>query len=396
MKTRDFLWNVHTRNNISFSNGKGSYLTRRNFFFKQYKYLDFNSGGGVNSLGYGNKKLVSSITKQAKKIWHLSNYYQNPLAEKLAKELCTLSNLEKAFFVNSGSEGVEFAFKIARKFFHNQGLAKHKVISIKNCYHGRTMGALSATENIKYTEGFGPLLDGFVNVEANIDSIENSIDEETAAIIVEPIQGNGGMIFLGWDFLQNLRSICDKYGILLILDEIQTGIGRTGKFFSYEYAQINPDILLLSKGIAGGFPFGCVLSTEKIANCIQSSGHGGTFGGNLLGVVAAREVVRQISNKAFLDNVTNLSKILQDEIKLIHHKFPHIIKEIRGFGLMKGLKINDSINPNLIVKKAIDSQLLLLGTANQNTIRITPPLVINEEEIKIGFKKLKNVLKSIN
>ena len=389
-----YLWNVHKRQNICFSHGKGCYLFSSQPIFKKNKYLDFNSGGGVNSLGYSHPKLVSAITKQAKRIWHLSNYFENKMAENLSKKLSQLSGLDKVFFVNSGAEGVEFAFKVARKFFFNQNKEKYEIMSLKMGYHGRTLGALSASANEFYRKGFGPLLEGFIHAEANIQDIKQKITPKTACIIIEPIQGNEGMKFLGWKFLKELRELCTENDILLILDEIQTGIGRTGKFFAYEHANIKPDILILAKGIAGGFPLGAVLSNEDIANSIPISGHGGTFGGNLLGISVAEETIKQISNKKFLEHVTFIAKIIDDELNALHKLFPNIIDEVRGFGLMRGLKINKNINLEDLMTEALKEHLIL-GSASGGILRITPPLIITEEEFKIGINKIKTILSKL-
>ena len=390
-----YLWNVHKRQDISFTSGSGCYLFSRKFIFKKEKYLDFNSGGGVNSLGYSHPNLVSAITKQAKKIWHLSNYFESTMAESLSKKLCKLSGFDKVFFVNSGAEGVEFAFKVARRFFFNQNKEKYEIISLKTGYHGRTMGALSACANEFYRKGFGPLLEGFIHAEPNIEDIKQKITPKTAGIIVEPIQGNEGIMFLGWKFLQELRELCTKNDILLILDEIQTGVGRTGKFFAYEHANIKPDILILAKGIAGGFPLGAVLSSEEIANSIPISGHGGTFGGNLLGVAVAKETVKQIASEGFLNHLTLISKVIDDELNALQKSFPNIIEEVRGFGLMRGLKINKNISVEEVMKEALKKEHLILGSASGGVIRITPPLIITEEEFKSGIQKIRAILSKL-
>jgi acetylornithine/N-succinyldiaminopimelate aminotransferase len=383
------LWNVHERQNISFSHGEGVFL-----FSSNKKFLDFSSGGGVNFLGYNNQKLINAITKQAKGIWHLSNYHINKPAEKLAKKLCELSGFEKAFFVNSGTEGVEFALKVARKHFFSRKEERYEIISLKNGYHGRTMGSLSTSSNTKYTQGFGPLAGGFIHAEANLEDIEAKITNKTAAIIMESVQGNGGMFFLGWEFLKNIRALCDKHGILLILDEVFTGLGRLGKFFSYEYADIKPDIIVLAKGIAGGFPFGSVLSSATVASCINISEHGGTFGGNLLGIASAFEVIKEISKKSFLDNVNTSSKVLFEGLHNLQKLFPHIVDEIRGFGMMAGIKINDNFNTKELSLKMLKNHLIV-GPTGGGTIRLTPPLIIKPENINLGLQAISSALSTI-
>ena len=384
-----YLWNVHQREGITFQSGKGVFLFNKNSLLQKRRYLDFNAGGAVNSLGYSNKGIIKALKRQSGKIWHLSNYYQNNLAEKLAKNLCKLANMEKAFFVNSGTEGVEFALKVARRFFYNKDASKYEIISLKRGYHGRTMGALSTSSNPKYREGFEPLCGGFIHANEDIADIEAKISPKTCAIILEPVQGAEGMHFLGWDFLKEVRNLCDKHGILLILDEIQTGVGRLGYFFAFEKAEIKPDIVILSKGIAGGFPFGAVLSSEKIANEMGAGSHGGTFGGNLLGVSVALETVSQISKPSFLENVISSSAMLEFFLQDLKQAFPHIIQEVRGFGLMRGLKINDEIDVKSLVATITRQEELLCGTASGNVLRITPPLIITPEEIRDGTNRLK-------
>ncbi len=391
-----YLWNVHQREALTFESGKGVFLFNKNSLLQKRRYLDFNAGGAVNSLGYSNKGIVKALKRQSGKIWHLSNYYQNNLAEKLAKKLCNLAKMDKAFFVNSGSEGVEFALKVARRFFYSKEVGKHEIISLKRGYHGRTMGALSASSNLKYREGFEPLCGGFVQVNENLAEIEDTISSKTCAIILEPVQGAEGMHFLGWDFLKGVRKMCDKHGILLILDEVQTGIGRLGSFFAFEKADIKPDIVVLSKGIAGGFPFGAVLSSEEIANEMPQGGHGGTFGGNLLGVSVALEAISQISKPSFLENVISSSAMLDFFLQDLQHSFPHIIQELRGFGLMRGLKITDKIDVKNLISTISRQEELLCGTASGNVLRITPPLIIKPEEIKYGMTRLQRLFSKLN
>ena len=384
----NYFWNVHDREDINFTSGEGVYLLAN-----KKGYLDLNAGGAVNSLGYNNKKLIEVLKKQADKIWHLSNYYQNKMAEKFAEELCLKAGMEKAFFLNSGTEGIELAIKTARKFFFEKGPIE--IIALKNAFHGRTMGALSATHNPIYKKGFGDLLSGFIHTEPTITSIKEHITSKTAAIIVEPIQGEGGINFLRFEFLKELRTLCDEKGILLILDEVQTGMGRTGKLFAFQHAGIAPDILVLAKGIASGFPFGAVLTSKKIADSIQKGNHGGTFGGNLLGLVVASEVLKQISTTKFLKNVQAASKTLQEELHKLKLEFPKIIEEVKGFGLMRGIKLNENINLKELTSNLALKEQVLFGKASGNVLRITPPLIITPEEIKMGIQKLRNQLEKL-
>jgi acetylornithine/N-succinyldiaminopimelate aminotransferase len=391
---KEYLWGVHKKRNIKFSFGKGCFLFRTKMFIKKEKYLDFNAGGGAISLGYSNKKLLSALNRQSKKIWHVSNYYKNSIAEKLAKVLCLSSGFEKAFFLNSGSEGVEFALKVARRFYFNTDKEKNHIISIKGGYHGRTMGALSTSSNHFHREGFGPLLEGFTQVEPIIEDIKKSITEKTAAIIIEPILSHKDMTFLGWRFFKELRLICDQKNLLLILDEVQTGFGRTGKMFAFQYANIKPDLLILSKGIAGGFPFSGVLANEKIASSLPISAHGGTFGGNPLGCAVAFECIKQISNPDFLDNVIKNSKYLDDALNDLYDKFHDIIQGVAGFGLMRGIIIKNAEHIDKIIDIAVTQNHLLLVKTNDKTIRITPPLIITHNELMLGISKLNKSFKA--
>lgn len=378
------LWNTHKREKTRFVSGDGVFLVNKS----GARYLDFNSGGAVNSLGYANAGLIKSLNVQASKIWHLSNYYYNEHAEKYAKKLCTASGFEMAFFTNSGTESNESAIKLARRYFYKNSDRKYEIIALENAFHGRTLGSLSATFNSKYRDGFGPLVPGFTFAKPNLHQIEEKITENTAAIILEPIQGEGGINFFGWEFLRKIRLLCNKYGILFILDEVQTGFGRTGKLFAFEHAGIKPDILTLAKGIAGGFPFGAVLTRKEISDSITPGSHGGTFGGNLLGISAATETLKQINNSKFLSNIQSCSSVLFDGLKTIQQKFPNIVLEIRGVGLMLGLVINPEIDVSFIKHIGLEEQQLLLGTSSFNVLRITPPLIITKQDIEYGLAKL--------
>lgn len=389
MKTR--LWNTHFREKVTFQAGDGSFLFKSRILFFKEKYLDFSAGGGVNSLGYKNKELLSTIKKWAQKgIWHLSNYYENPLAEKYAKKLCNLSGFETAFFTNSGTESNEAAIKLVRKYFEGSG--KNEIIALEKAFHGRTMGSLSATFNIKYRKGFEPFLPGFIFSPPDLKIIESLITPKTAAIIIEPIQGEGGINYFSPDFLEELYHLTRKHSLLLIFDEVQTGFGRTGMLFAFQHTGIIPDVLTLAKGIAGGFPFGAVLTRKDISDSIQTGMHGGTFGGNLLALACALKTLEIISSSLFLENIRISSEALEEGLNNIATKYPSTIKSVRGVGLMRGIELSENINSLDFKNRAFKKQKLLLSCAGDNVIRITPPLVIKLGEVKSGLRKLEKLL----
>lgn len=392
MKT--FLWKTHKRERVNFKTGRGVFLYKKRLFVFNNKYLDFTSGGGVVNLGYNNKNVKHAIARQLRTgILHLSNYYLNNLAEGYAKALCLASGFETAFFTNSGTESNEAAIKLVRKYFAKNDKQKYEIISLTGAFHGRTLGSLSATYNVKYRQGFEPLCEGFVFSDPK--NIEEKITEKTAAIILEPIQGEGGVNFLGFDTIEAIYNLCKKYKILLIFDEVQTGFGRTGKLFSYQHTKIKPDIITCAKGIANGIPFGAVLTRKEISDCIEEGSHGGTFGGNLIAVSSAKATLQQINNNDFLDKVSEVANYVKDKLFNLKGEFPDLILEVRGFGLMLGIKMADVCDINEVKNLAVKERLLL-GVCSSNIIRITPPLVISKEEVDVGVRKLKNVLLDIS
>ena len=385
-----YLWDFYERENVNFKRGKGVYLYEEGFW-KERAYLDFSAGGAVNNLGYGNKAVNRALIKHAKLgVWHLSNYYKNKSAEKLARMFYKATGFEKVFFTNSGAEAVELSIKVARKY-----KGKTDFISLVGAFHGRTYGAMSASFNEAKKEGFGPFLYGFSFAEKDIASIEAKITPNTAAIIIEPVQGAEGMNFLGIKFLYDLKQLCLKYDILLIVDEIQTGMGRCGKLFCYEYAKIMPDIVLTSKGIASGFPFGAVLTSKDIASKMSNATHGGTFNANLLGVAAAIATLKKINNKKVLANAKEMGDILEIGLRELKSHFPSIVEEIKGYGLMRGLKINSKFHAKEIMLRLTKEYNLLVGVAGGNVIKITPPIIIKEKDLKIGIIKIKNLFNTL-
>ncbi len=375
---------TYKRSHLSFEKGKGSYLITKN----GKKYLDFASGIAVNSLGHCHKELVRTLIKQSKKIWHTSNAFHIQEQEILAKKLTKLTFADKVFFCNSGAESVEAAIKIARAYFQIfQNKKKFKIITIKGSFHGRTIAAISASGQKKMVKGFEPLVDGFVSVDfADHKIFEKAIDSKTAAIMVEPILGEGGIKVIPNQCLEGLRDLCDKKKILLIFDEVQCGMGRTGKFFSYQWSKIKPDILATAKGIGGGFPIGACLLTNKISKGMNFGSHGSTFGGNPLACAVANKVIDIISNKKFLSNINKNSIFLIKELEKIKKNFNNLIEEIRGMGLLLGIKCK--INNVLFIEKLRNNGLLVVG-ASDNVVRILPPLNISRKDLIIAIKIIK-------
>ena len=381
-----YLAKNYNRKKISFKYGKGTYL----YSLNGVKYLDFVQGIAVNSLGHAHPKLVNVLNKQAKKLWHVSNTFIIPEGEKLAKKLAQKTFADYVMFQNSGTEATEAAIKVARRYFFSIGKPqKNRVLCIKNSFHGRTLAAIFASGSKKMTEGFGPKVDGFDHFEfGNHQDLKKSITNSTAAIMIETIMGEGGIKVIPDWCLRELRKICNKKNILLILDEVQCGIGRTGDFFAFEKSKVKPDIVPIAKGIGGGFPIGAVLMNKKVASCMTSGTHGSTFGGNPLAMSVGNAVFDIISKKSFLKNVKNLSKYFIFNLNKIREKYPKIIKEIRGKGFLIGIQLHkDQTN---FINKLMDQKLLTIRAA-ENVIRILPPLNVKKTEIDQALKIINKV-----
>tara|TARA_B100001123_G_C15199501_1_gene982750 strand:- start:74 stop:1243 length:1170 start_codon:yes stop_codon:yes gene_type:complete len=378
----------YNRRKISFKKGKGSFLYANN----GKKYLDFVQGIAVNSLGHANPYLIKAVSKQSKKLWHVSNAFIIPEGERLAKKLTQKTFADYVMFQNSGTEATEAAIKIARRYFYSIGKPKkNRIVCIKNSFHGRTLAAIFASGSKKMTEGFGPKVDGFDHFEfGNHKSLRKIITNKTAAIMVEPIMGEGGIKVIPDWCLRELRKICNRKKILLIFDEIQCGIGRSGKFFAFEHSKVKPDIVPIAKGIGGGFPIGAVLMTKKVASGMIPGTHGSTFGGNPLAMSVGNAVLNQIFKKGFLKNVQKISKYFHFELKKIQKEYPNIIKEVRGLGLLIGLQLyNDQ---SKFIQKLMDNNLLTIR-AGENVIRILPPLTVKKKEVDLAIKIIKKVCK---
>ena len=385
-----YLANNYNRRKISFKRGKGSYLYSTN----GKKYLDFVQGIAVNSLGHSNLNLIKELNKQSKKLWHISNAFIIPEGEKLAKRLVKKTFADSVIFQNSGAEATEAAIKVARKYFHSIGKPKkNRILCIKNSFHGRTLATIFASGSKKMTEGFGPKVTGFDHFEfGDHKSLEKKITKNTAAILIEPILGEGGIKVIPKWCLKGLRKICDKKKILLILDEVQCGIGRSGKFFAFEYAKVRPDIVPIAKGIGGGFPIGAVLMSKKVSKCMTPGSHGSTFGGNPLAMSIGNAVLDQIFKKGFLNNVRKNSLLFIDGLKKIQKEYPSVIKEVRGLGFLLGLQLFK--DQSKFIDKLLENKMLTIR-ASENVVRILPPLNVSKKEIYIALKIIRKVCKHI-
>ena len=385
-----FLANNYNRKKISFKKGIGSYLVATN----GKKYLDFCSGIAVNSLGHANPRLVKALYKQAKKVWHVSNAFTIPEGEMLAKKLVKKTFADSVIFQNSGTEATEVAIKVARRYFYSIGKPKkNRILCVKNSFHGRTIAAIFASGSKKMTEGFGPKVSGFDHFTfGDHNSLKKRISKNTAAIMVETIMGEGGIKVIPDWCLRDLRKLCNKKKILLILDEVQCGIGRSGDFFAFESSKVKPDIVPIAKGIGGGFPIGAVLMNKKVSKAMVPGTHGSTFGGNPLAMSVGNEVMDIISNKKFLKNIKNLSKYFLENLNDIKDKYPNIIKQIRGKGLLIGIQLHK--DQHLFIKKLMENKLLTIRAA-ENVIRILPPLNVKKREIDIALKIISKVCNEI-
>ena len=386
-----YLAKNYNRKKISFKYGKGSYL----FSNDKKKYLDFVQGIAVNSLGHAHPKLVKTIRDQSKKLWHVSNAFQIPEGEKLAKKLCQKTFADYVMFQNSGAEATEAAIKVARRYFYSIGKPnKNRILCIKNSFHGRTLAAIYASGSKKMTEGFGPKIGGFDHfIFGDHKSLKNKITKNTAAIMVETILGEGGIKVIPDWCIKELRKICDKKKILLILDEVQCGIGRSGDFFAFEKSKVKPDIVPIAKGIGGGFPLGAVLMNKKVASGMIAGTHGSTFGGNPLAMKIGNKVMDIIANKNFLNTIKKNSAYFHKELIKIKNTFPKVIKEIRGRGLLIGIQLYQDQTDFI---KALMKNKLLTIRAAENVVRILPPLNVKKNEIDQAIKIIKKVCQNIN
>jgi len=373
----DALMPTYARIDLAFERGQGPYL----FDGEGRRYLDFAAGIAVNSLGHAHPRLVAALTGQAEKLWHCSNLYRIPDGERLAERLCAASFAERVFFCNSGAEAMECSIKAARRYHDEQGQPeRYRIVTFTGAFHGRTLATLSAAANPKHMAGFAPAVDGFDQVAFdNMNELRAAITPETAAVLVEPVQGEGGVRVATPDFLRALRRVCDEFGLLLILDEVQCGIGRTGRFFAHEAAGIAPDVMAVAKGLGGGFPIGACLATAAVGDCLTAGSHGSTFGGNPLAMAAGNAVLDVVLADGFLSRVEAIAALMRDRLETIVARYPGVATEVRGAGLLIGLRCEV---PNTELLSAIRADGLLAATAGDNVLRLAPPLIIDESHVE--------------
>ena len=374
---------TYARSELSFARGEGAYL----FTASGERYLDFASGVAVTALGHAHPHLVKTLTEQAKKLWHVSNLHVIPEQERLAERLCDATFADRVFFANSGAEAVECAIKAARRYHFKQGVPeRYRIITFEGAFHGRTLATIAAGGQAKHLEGFGPPVDAFDQVTGfDIDAVEAAIGDETAGVLIEPIMGEGGMREVPVRFLKDLRALCDEKGILLILDEVQTGIGRTGRLYAHEWAGITPDIMASAKGLGGGFPVGACLVTEAVGSAMTAGSHGSTFGGNPLAMAVGNAVLDAVLEEGFLENVAQTGLRLKQRLAALKDEHDEVIEEVRGQGLMLGLRCKV---PNTKLLEALRAEKLLTVQAGDNVVRLLPPLIIGEDEIELAAAKL--------
>ena len=388
----DHLMPTYARADVAFVKGRGARLTDE----QGAEWIDLLAGIGVISLGHCHPRLVSALKEQAEKLWHVSNLFRIPEAERAAERLCALSFADVVFFANSGAEAVEAAIKAARKYFAHHGDSKRRrIITFTGAFHGRTLAALAAGGNAAHMAGFEPPCTGFDQVPVEDEqAVLDAISEETAAILIEPVQGEGGIHAVSDDFLRFLRRVCDEHSLLLIVDEIQCGMGRTGKMFAHEHAGITPDIMALAKGLGGGFPVGACLANRKAAAGMKAGSHGSTFGGNPLAMAVVNAVLDEMAEPGFFEHVRAMAARLDEHLRALAREHADIIAQLRGRGLMRGLRLHENV-PNTDLVAAARAQKVLVCGAGANVVRILPPLLISREELDEGLARLARALKQI-
>jgi acetylornithine/N-succinyldiaminopimelate aminotransferase len=373
------------RADLSFERGTGVWLIATN----GDRYLDFGAGIAVNALGHAHLDLIKALTDQAQKIWHTSNLVRIPEGEAFATKLCELTFADRVFFTNSGAEALEGAFKTARKYHYVNGNPERvDIITFEGAFHGRTLATIAAGGQQKYLEGFGPICPGFIQLPfGDHEALKKAITPTTAAILIEPIQGEGGVRPVPPQCLRGLRELCDQHGILLIFDEVQTGVGRTGALFAHELSGVTPDIMTIAKGIGGGFPLGAFLTTEDAGKGMTAGTHGSTFGGNPLAMAVGNKVLEIISNPSFLEHVRDMSLMLKQSLANLKDQYSDIIEDIRGQGLLLGIKLFPSTVNTDFVSEAREQNLITVG-AGDNVVRLIPPLIIEADDISKALASL--------
>ena len=381
---------TYNRTDVAFVRGEGSYL----FAEDGKRYLDFGAGIAVNAFGHANPRMVKALTDQAGKLWHTSNLYRVPGQESLSKKLVANTFADTCFFTNSGTEAIELAIKMARRFQYVSGHPERfHIVSFEGAFHGRTYAAINAGGNEKYLEGFGPRMPGFVQVAGNdLEAVKKVIGPETAAIIIEPMQGEGGVRAMAPEFLRALRKLCDDNGLVLIFDEIQTGLGRTGKFFAYDWLGITPDIMTVAKALGGGFPVGAVLATAEAAKGMTVGTHGTTYGGNPLAMAVGSEAIDIILEDGFLDHVNKIANYLHQQLGALVAAHPDVFESVRGQGLMIGLKMKTQAADFIALARANG---LVVLPAGDNVVRMLPPLTLSEAEAREGIELLNKTASAV-
>ena len=381
---------TYARAPLNFVKGEGTWLIEAD----GRRFLDLGAGIAVNALGHAHPELVKALSDQAQNLWHVSNLYEIPNQQRLADQLVSLTFADTVFFTNSGTESCELAVKMARKYWYEKGQPERvEIITFEGSFHGRSSAGIAAAGSEKMTKGFGPLLPGFVHLKWNDhDAIKAAISDKTAAIMIEPIQGEGGIRPVPEQCLKGLRDLCDEHGLLLIFDEVQCGVGRTGKLFAHEWAGIDPDIMMVAKGIGGGFPLGAVLASEDAAFGMTAGTHGSTYGGNPLGCAVGNKVLELVGDAAFLDEVAEKAAYFKAGLEDLVARHPNTFKSVRGKGLMMGL---ECAVPNMDFVKAGYDALILTVPAGDNVVRFVPALTITKEEIDEALARLSSAAQSL-
>jgi acetylornithine/N-succinyldiaminopimelate aminotransferase len=376
---------VFARVDLGFTRGEGCWLIATN----GERYLDFTSGVAVNALGHAHPHLVKALQEQATKLWHMSNLFKSPDGEILAARLCEQSFADYVFFCNSGAEAMEGVIKLVRHHHFSKGHPeRYRIITFEGAFHGRTLGTLAATGSAKYLEGFGPPMDGFDQVpHGDIEAVKKAIGPNTAGILIEPVQGEGGVRSAPHAFFRTLRELCDQHGLLLAMDEVQTGMGRTGDLFAYKRLGVTPDVMSLAKALGGGFPIGAVLASASAAAGMAPGSHGSTFGGNPLAVAAANAVLDVMLKPGFFDHVQKMSLLLKQKLASVVDRYPSVLSEVRGEGLLIGVK---AVVPSGDLVAALRDQKLLTVGAGDNVVRFLAPLIVTEAEIDQSIQSLEH------
>lgn len=374
----DAVMPTYARMDVAFERGEGPYL----FDTNGKRYLDFAAGIAVDALGHCHPHLVAALQEQAGKLWHVSNLYQIPGQKRLAERLVANTFADSVFFTNSGAEALECSFKMARRYQHVNGHPeRYRIICCNGAFHGRTLATIAAGGQKKYTDGFGPVVDGFDHVPFdNMNELRNAITPETAGILVEPVQGEGGIRPVSDEYLRAMRAACDEFGLVLILDEVQSGMGRTGKLYAHEWSGVNPDIIASAKGLGGGFPVGACLAREEVASALTAGTHGSTFGGNPLAMAAANAVLDVVLEDGFLDHVTEVAGYLTKKLEAVVAASNGALEGVRGKGLMMGIKCAAE-GANLTLNKMLFERGLLCVPAGDNVVRLVPPLIIENQQV---------------